>query len=134
MAGVCSPAGTGRMAASRSTAGGNPVFRKKSRGEVITAELQEGFSHLGTAVAEASRAAAEQLGPRVEAAREAAAPRLEAARDAVAPKVAAAVAAAAPAVEAARETLGPRVEAAREAAAPRVAAAVTAAQAKARET
>jgi hypothetical protein len=116
------------------------VFRKKSRGEVITAELQEGLSHLGTAVAEAGRAAAEQLGPRVEAAREAAAPRLEAAREAVAPKVAAAVAAAAPAVEAAREAAGPRLEAAlealesaRETAAPKVAAAVTAAQVKARE-
>ena len=68
------------------------VFRKKTHGEVITAELQEGFSHLGTAVAEAGRAAAEQLAPRVEAAREAAAPRLEAAREsareAVAPRVA----------------------------------------------
>src|SRR3954464_1412490 len=100
------------MAVSRSTAGGNPVFRKKSHGEVITAELQEGLSHLGTAVAEAGRAAAEQLGPRVDAAREAAAPRLEAARDAVAPRVAAAVAAAAPAVVSARDTLAPRVEAA----------------------
>jgi hypothetical protein len=113
------------------------VFRKKTHGEVITAELQEGFSHLGTAVAEASRAAAEQLAPRVEAAREAAAPRLEAAREsameAVAPKVAAAVAAAAPAIVTARETIGPRVEAARGAAAPKVAAAMTAAQARARE-
>ena len=48
------------------------VFRKKSRGQVIGAELQEGFAHLGTAVSEAGRLAAEQLGPRVEAAREAA--------------------------------------------------------------
>jgi hypothetical protein len=125
------------MAAETITFGGNPVFRKKTHGEVISAELQEGLSHLGTAVAEAGRAAAEQLGPRVEAAREAAAPRLEAARgaayEAVAPKVAAAVAAAAPAVASARETIAPRVEAARDAAAPKVAAAVTVAQAKARE-
>ena len=49
------------------------MFRKKTRGQVIGAELQEGFSHLGTAVAEASRAVAEELGPRVEAAQKAAA-------------------------------------------------------------
>jgi hypothetical protein len=116
------------------------VFRKKSRGQVIGAELQEGFAHLGTAMSEAGRLAAEQLGPRVEAAREAATPAYEAAQKAVVPKVAAAVAAAAPAVEAAREgvatardTLAPRVEAAREAAAPRVAAAVLAAQKAAHE-
>src|SRR5688572_19690704 len=95
------------------------VFRKKSRGQVIGAELQEGFAHLGTAMSEAGRLAAEQLGPRVEAAREAATPAYEAAQKAVVPKVAAAVAAAAPAVEAAREgvatardTLAPHVEAA----------------------
>jgi hypothetical protein len=119
------------------------VFRKKTtRGQVISAELQEGFSHLGTAVTEAGRAAAEQLGPRVEAARVAATPALEAAQLAVAPKVAAAVAAAAPVVtsarenlaprvEAALESLGPRVEAARGAAGPRVSSAVTSAQAAA---
>jgi hypothetical protein len=114
------------------------VFRKKTRGQVIGAELQEGFSHLGTAVAEASRAVAEELAPRVEAAQKAAGPRIEAAQKAVSPKVAAAVAAAAPVVasaresvaprvEAALEALGPRVEAAREAAAPRVEAARAAA-------
>jgi hypothetical protein len=111
------------------------VFRKKTRGQVIGAELQEGFTHIGTAVSEAGRLAAEQLGPRVEAAREVATPAFEAAQKAVAPTLAAAVAAAAPAVASAKEgvasardTLGPRVEAAREAAAPRVAAAVLAAQ------
>jgi hypothetical protein len=57
--------------------GGVFVFRKKSRGQVIGAELQEGLSHLGTALAEAGRVAAEEFGPRVEAAREA----LEARRD-----------------------------------------------------
>jgi hypothetical protein len=41
------------------------VFRKKTRGQVIGAELQEGFTHIGTAVSEAGRLAAEQLGPRV---------------------------------------------------------------------
>jgi hypothetical protein len=115
------------------------VFRKKTRGQVIGAELQEGFAHIGVAATEAGRLAAEQLGPRVAAAREAAGPKLDAAQKAVAPRVAAAMAAAAPAVEAARDTIGPRVEAAREvisprveaareAAAPRVAAAVAAAQ------
>jgi hypothetical protein len=119
------------------------VFRKKTRSQVIGAELQEGFAHIGVAATEAGRLAAEQLGPRVAAARVVAAPRLDAAQKAaqkaVAPKVAAAVAAAAPAVtsaretigprvEAAREAIGPRVEAAREAAAPRVASAVSAAQ------
>jgi hypothetical protein len=122
------------MAGRRSSTEVHAVFRKKTRGQVIGAELQEGFSHLGTAVAEASRAVAEELAPRVEAAQKAAAPRIEAAQKAVSPKVAAAVAAAAPVVasardtvaprvEAAREVLGPRVEAAREAAAPRVEAA-----------
>jgi hypothetical protein len=111
------------------------VFRKKSRGQVIGAELQEGFTHIGTAVSEAGRLAVEQLAPRVEAAREAATPAFEAAQKAVVPKVAAAVAVAAPAVASAKEsvatardTLAPRVEAARDAAAPRVAAAVLAAQ------
>jgi hypothetical protein len=114
------------------------VFRKKTHGQVIGAELQEGFAHIGVAAHEAGRLAAEQLGPRVTAAREAAGPALDAAQKAVAPKVAAAVAVAAPAVasardtltprvEAVREVLGPRVEAAREAAAPRVTSAVTAA-------
>jgi hypothetical protein len=115
------------------------VFRKKTRGQVIGAELQEGFTHIGVAATEAGRLAAEQLGPRVAAARDAAGPALDAAQKAVAPKVAAAVAAAAPTVatardtltprmEAAREALGPRMEAAREAAAPRMASAVSAAQ------
>jgi hypothetical protein len=118
------------------------VFRKKTHGQVIGAELQEGFTHIGTAMTEAGRLAAEQLAPRVEAARESAGPALAAGRKAVAPKVAAAMAVAAPAVASARDTLGPRVdaardaiaprvEAAREAAAPRVAAAVLAAQAAA---
>jgi hypothetical protein len=115
------------------------VFRRQTRGEVISAEVQEGLAHLGTAVTEAGRAAAEQLGPRIEAAREAAAPALEAVQLAVVPRVAAAAAVAAPAVanarealaprvEAARDAIGPRVEAAREAAAPAVAGAVLAAQ------
>ncbi len=119
------------------------MFRKKTRGQVIGAELQEGFAHIGVAATEAGRLAADQLGPRVAAAREAAGPKLDAAQKAakvaVAPKVAAAVAATAPAVasardtlaphvEAAREALGPRYEAARDAAAPRVASAVSAAQ------
>jgi hypothetical protein len=96
------------------------VFRKKTRGQVIGAELQEGFAHIGVAATEAGRLAAEQLGPRVAAAREAAGPKLDAAQKAVAPRVAAAMAAAAPAVDAARDTIGPRVEAARGAIAPRV--------------
>jgi hypothetical protein len=98
------------------------VFRKKTHGEVAADEFQEGLAHLGVAVSEAGRAAAERLAPRVEAAREAAAPRLDAARDAMAPKVAAAMAAAAPAVATARENLAtarenlaPRVEAAQKA-------------------
>jgi hypothetical protein len=99
------------------------VFRKKSRSEVISAELQEGLSHLATAAAEAGRAVAEELGPRVEAAQKAAGPRIEAAQKAVSPKVAAAVAAAAPVVASARENVAPRVEAALEALAPRVEAA-----------
>jgi hypothetical protein len=107
------------------------VFRKKTHGQVIGAELQEGITHIGTAMSEAGRLAVEQLGPRVEAARDAAGPAFEASRKAVAPTVAAAKAAAAPAVASAREAIGPRVEAARGAAAPRVAAAVLAAQAAA---
>jgi hypothetical protein len=103
------------------------VFRKKTRGQVIGAELQEGFAHIGVAATEAGRLAAEQLGPRVAAAREAAGPTLDAAskaaQKAVAPKVAAAVAVAAPAVASARESIAPRMEAAREALAPRVEAA-----------
>ncbi|MGY1913922.1 hypothetical protein [Blastococcus sp. SYSU DS0973] len=99
------------------------MFRKKTRGEVISAEVQEGLAHLGTAVTEAGRAAAEQLAPRVEAAREAAGPALGAAQRAVAPKVAAAMAVAAPAVATARDSLGPRVDAARDAFGPRVGAA-----------
>jgi hypothetical protein len=131
----------------------HPVFRKKTHGQIIGEELQEGLVHIGTAVAEARKAATEQLAPRVEAAREASGPALDAAKGAVAPKVAAAAAVAAPAVEAAldaiaprveavldtvgprveaaREALAPRVDAAREAAAPHLAAAVTAAQAAA---
>jgi hypothetical protein len=129
------PAGTGQDDAETINSEVQLVFRKKTRGQVIGAELQEGFTHIGTAMSEAGRLAAEQLGPRVEAAREAATPAFEAAQKAVVPKVAAAVAVAAPAVASAKEsvasardTIGPRVEAAREAAAPRVAAAVQAAQ------
>jgi hypothetical protein len=103
------------------------VFRKKTRGQVIGAELQEGFAHIGVAATEAGRLAAEQLGPRVAAAREAAGPTLDAAskaaQKAVAPKVAAAAAVAAPAVASARESITPRVEAARDALAPRIEAA-----------
>src|SRR3954451_5441026 len=118
--GVCAPPGPGRMAGRRSSTEVHAVFRKKTRGQVIGAELQEGFSHLGTAVTEAGRAVAEELAPRVEAAQKAAGPGLEAAQKAVeaklaetmGPKVAAAVAAAAPAVTTARDTLAPRVEAA----------------------
>ena len=65
------------------------MFRKKTRGQVIGAELQEGFAHIGVAATEAGRLAAEQLGPRVDA---------DPPEVAVGPKVAAAVAAAAPAV------------------------------------
>jgi hypothetical protein len=101
----------------------HPVFRKKTHGQIIGEELHEGLAHIGTAVAEARRAATEQLAPRVEAAREASGPALDAARGAVAPKVAAAVAVATPAVEAARDALTPRVEAARYAVGPRVEAA-----------
>ncbi|TKJ20677.1 hypothetical protein [Blastococcus sp. CCUG 61487] len=96
------------------------VFRKKTRGQVIGTELQEGFAHIGVAATEAGRLAAEQLGPRVAAAREAAAPRIGAAQKAVAPRIAAATAAAAPAVATAKEALAPRVEAARDALAPRM--------------
>ncbi|MCW2698649.1 MAG: uncharacterized protein JWQ45_184, partial [Blastococcus sp.] len=89
------------------------MFRKQTRGQVIGAELQEGFTHIGTAVSEAGRLAAEQLAPRVEAAQKAAGPALEAAvgatQRAVAPKVAAAVAVAAPALSSARDAIGPRV-------------------------
>ena len=129
------PAGTGQDDSETINSEVMLVFRKKSRGQVIGAELQEGLTHIGTAMSEAGRLAVEQLGPRVEAAREAATPAYEAAQKAVAPKVAAAVAVAAPAVASAKEsvasardTLAPRVEAARDAAAPRVAAAVLAAQ------
>ncbi|MDP9459185.1 MAG: hypothetical protein M3Q22_02685, partial [Actinomycetota bacterium] len=62
------------------------MYRKKTPGQVIGAELQEGFTHIGTAVSEAARLAAEQLGPRVDAALEAAAPAFEAAQKAVVPK------------------------------------------------
>ncbi|TFV92078.1 hypothetical protein E4P40_03845 [Blastococcus sp. CT_GayMR20] len=103
------------------------VFRKKTRGQVIGTELQEGFAHIGAAATEAGRLAAEQLGPRVAAAREAAGPALDAAQKAVAPKVAAAVAVAAPAVASARDAVVPRVDAARDALAPRVEAAQAAA-------
>jgi hypothetical protein len=103
------------------------VFRRKTRSQVIGAELQEAFTHIGIAATEAGRLAAEQLGPRVAATREAAGPALEAAQRAaaikVAPKVAAAVAVAAPAVATARDTLAPHVDAAREAIGPRVEAA-----------
>src|SRR3954452_2590160 len=148
--GMCRPPGTGRMSAETINSEVQLVFRKKTHGQVIGAELQEGLAHIGVAATEAGRLAAEQLAPRMAAAREAAGPTLDAAQKAVAPKVAAAVAVAAPAVatardslaprvdaarvaiaprvEAAREVLGPRMEAAREAAAPRVASAVTAAQ------
>ena len=103
------------------------MFRKKTRGQVIAAELQEGFSHIGTAMTEAGRAAADELAPRIAAARDAAGPALGAAQLAVAPKVAAAVAVAAPAVSSARDAISPRVEAAQKALAPRVEAALDAA-------
>ena len=64
------------------------VFRKKTRGQVIGAELQEAFAHMGVAASEAGHYAAEQLGPRVTAAREAAGPAFEAAQKAAAVKVA----------------------------------------------
>ncbi|OMQ16218.1 hypothetical protein A7K94_0204080, partial [Modestobacter sp. VKM Ac-2676] len=48
------------------------MFRKKSSTEVIGTELQEGLAHIGAAVTEARRAAAEQLGPQVAAATKAA--------------------------------------------------------------
>ena len=38
----------------------HPVFRKKTHGQIIGEELHEGLAHIGTAVAEAGRAAAEQ--------------------------------------------------------------------------
>ena len=41
----------------------HPVFRKKTRGQVIAAELQEGLSHIQTAMTEAGRAAADGAGP-----------------------------------------------------------------------
>ena len=114
--GVCSPPGPGRMIAETINSEVQLVFRKKTRGQVIGAELQEGFAHIGVAAHEAGRLAAEQLGPRVAAAREAAGPALDAAQKAaVRPKVAAAVAVAAPAVASARDAVVPRVEAARDA-------------------
>ena len=81
------------------------MFRKKTHGQIIGEELQEGLVHIGTAVAEARKAATEQLAPRVEAAREASGPALDAAKGAVAPRVAAAAAVAAPAVEAALDAI-----------------------------
>lgn len=93
------------------------MFRKKTHGQVIGTELQEGFAHIGTAATEAGRLAAEHLGPRMAAAQKAAAPKLEAAQKAMAPAVASA-----------REAVGPRVEAVQKAAAPKVAAAMAAAQ------
>ncbi|WP_156036497.1 hypothetical protein [Blastococcus sp. URHD0036] len=99
------------------------MFRKKTRGQVIAAELQEGLSHIQTAMTEAGRAAADELGPRIVAAREAAGPKVAAAQSAVAPKVAAAVAVAAPAVASARDAVGPRFEAAQKTLAPRIEAA-----------
>ena len=115
------------------------VFRKKTRGQVIGAELQEGFAHIGIAATEAGRLAAEQLGPRVDAAKIAVAPAVaavaaaaaaavEAARDAIVPRVESAREAAVAAAHKAAAELGPRVEAAREATAPRVESALEAAQ------
>jgi hypothetical protein len=124
---VCSPPGPGRMIAETINSEVQLVFRKKTRGQVIGAELQEGFAHIGVAATEAGRLAAEQLGPRVEAAKGAVAPKVAAAVAAAAPAVANARDAITPHIEAAREAIEPRVEAAREAAAPRVAAAVAAA-------
>ncbi|MGY1724680.1 hypothetical protein [Blastococcus sp. SYSU DS0533] len=106
------------------------MFRKKTRGEIISAEVQEGLSHLGTAVTEAGRAAAEHLAPRVEAAQRAVAPKVAAAAAVAAPAVASARDTLGPRVEAARDVLGPRVEAAREAYGPRVDAALEAASPK----
>ena len=83
------------------------VFRKKTHGQVIGAELQEDFAHFGVAASEAGRLAAEQLGPRVHAAREAAGPALDAAQKAVRTQGRGAVAVAAPAVHSAREAVVP---------------------------
>ncbi|MCW2581655.1 MAG: hypothetical protein JWQ53_445, partial [Klenkia sp.] len=83
------------------------MFRKKSHAQVIGAELQEGLAHIGSAVTEAGRATAEQLGPRYEAASKAAQKTLE--RD-VTPRLEAAVAAVGPRLEAARDALEPRIE------------------------
>ena len=77
-------AGPGRMIAETINSEVQLVFRKKTRGQVIGAELQEGFAHIGVAATEAGRLAAEQLGPRVAAAREAAGPELDAAQKAAA--------------------------------------------------
>ena len=38
------------------------MFRKKTRGQVIGAELQEAFAHIGVAASEAGSLAVEQLG------------------------------------------------------------------------
>ncbi|MDK3255881.1 hypothetical protein [Blastococcus capsensis] len=103
------------------------MFHKKTRGEIISAEVQEGLAHLGTAVTEAGRAAAEQLAPHVEAAQRAVAPKVAAAVGVTAPAVATARENLGGRVEAARDAIGPRVDAAREAAAPRITAAQLAA-------
>ena len=103
------------------------VFHQKTRSEIISAEVQEGLAHLGTAVTEAGRAAAEQLAPHVEAAQRAVAPRMAAAAAVAAPAVASARDALSDRVEAARDVAASRMDAAREAAVPRVTAAQLAA-------
>ena len=95
------------------------MFRKKTRGQVIGAELQEGFAHIGVAATEAGRLAAEQLGPRVAAAQKAAAPKLDAAQKAVGPEGRRRHGGRGDRPwPSARDTIAPRVEAAREAIAP----------------
>ncbi|MGY2067609.1 hypothetical protein [Blastococcus sp. SYSU DS0619] len=103
------------------------MFHKKTRGEIISAEVQEGLAHLGTAVTEAGRAAAEQLAPHVEAAQRAVAPKAAAAAAVAVPAVATARESLGDRVDAARDAIGPRLDAAREAATPRVTAAQLAA-------
>lgn len=90
------------------------MFGRKSRGQVISEELSEGFSHVRTAANEATKAAAEALAPRVEAARGAVSPRVEAAREAIAPRVEATRDAISKGIDTAREQAEDRFTTARE--------------------